>query len=486
MTSIAFDFLLSALTEENPFMKTAEFFGWFSERQGAHRFKIEEIAFSEMNKWGFDQGTGNLGHVTGKFFAIEGIWVETNFGSVPQWSQPIINQPEVGILGILAKRFNGILCFLMQVKMEPGNINMVQLAPTLQATRSNYTRVHEGKSPPYLEYFLDKSDAHVLLDSLQSEQGARFFRKRNRNIIIETSKDVPVLDDYCWLTLGQIQAILQHDNVVNMDARTVLSCMPTSAPEVADLAPEEVPDRVAEIAGIDREMVGLSADGFKRQVLASASHRGNSVNSTSDILSWMTELKVRYELSVEGIPLKLVQGWHRSDREISHESNEYFSVIAVRVEADNREVGAWTQPLVRPKDQGIVAFVTKNINGTLHFLMQGKVEPGNFDVVEMAPTVQCLTGSYKNASARGKPSFLNDVLDIPSEQIRISSLQSEEGGRFFREENRNIIVEVDGAFDEDIPDNFIWMTLGQLKEFIHFNNYINVQARCLLSNLALI
>jgi oxidase EvaA len=486
MASTALDFLVSAMTEHNPFMGTDAFPAWFEERKQAHRFVIEEIRFCDMDKWGFEPATGNLGHVTGKFFTIEGIWVETNYGSIPQWSQPIINQPEVGILGILAKRFNGVLYFLMQVKMEPGNINMVQLAPTLQATRSNYTRAHKGKSPPYLEYFLEKSDARILVDSLQSEQGARFLRKRNRNIIIETTKDVPVLDDYCWLTLGQIQRILQRDNVVNMDARTVLSCIPASAPEIAGTAIEDVPGRVADLSGIPREWLRLSEDPFTRRLLESARVGERGLHGIDDILSWMTELKVRYELNVEQIPLKFTQDWRRTDSAIGHVSGKFFSVIAVRVEADNREVGTWTQPLVRPADQGIVAFLTKTINGTLHFLIQGKVEPGDFDVVEMAPTVQCLTGSYRDAAPGGRPAFLDDVLDASSRQTRISSLQSEEGGRFFREENKNVIIELDDNYSEHIPDEYIWMTLGQLKQFTRFNNYVNVQARCLLSNLALI
>ena len=38
-------------------------------------------------------------------------------------------------------------------QMEPGNINKVQLSPTVQATKSNYTRVHGGKAIKYLNFF---------------------------------------------------------------------------------------------------------------------------------------------------------------------------------------------------------------------------------------------------------------------------------------------------------------------------------------------
>ena len=112
----------------------------------------------------------------------------------------------------------------MQAKIEPGNINNIQLSPTLQATKSNYTRIHQGKSPLYLEYFYKSGTKYpIILDQLQSEQGARFLHKRNRNIIIEIDEEIPVYDDYCWLTLGQIKKLMTFDNLVNMDLRTVIS-----------------------------------------------------------------------------------------------------------------------------------------------------------------------------------------------------------------------------------------------------------------------
>ena len=63
----------------------------------------------------------------------------------------------------------------------------------------------------------------IILDQLQSEQGARFLRKRNRNIIIKVEEEVPELEDFRWMTLGQIKEMMAIDNMVNMDTRTVLS-----------------------------------------------------------------------------------------------------------------------------------------------------------------------------------------------------------------------------------------------------------------------
>ena len=438
---------------------------WFADRQEAHRFKLEQIPFYDLVKWGFDPESGNLCHESGRFFSIGGIRVNTNWGAVAQWEQPIINQPEIGFLGFITQKRNGVLHFLVQAKMEPGNINMIQLAPTLQATRSNFSRVHQGKSPPYLEYFTDRSCSKVLVDALQSEQGARFLRKRNRNIIIEVADDIPVHDDYRWMTLSQILATMRHDNIINMDARTVISCIPYDVDEV-DLH--------------------VTMDPFGLQLLRSFSREACPRHSNEEIISWFTEQKFRYELDVKQIPLKMVQGWERTVDEIRHETGKYFSVMACTVEADNREVSSWTQPLVKAHQQGLIAFVVKEFEGVLHFLVQSKVEPGNFDVVEMAPTVQCITGSYVDAKPEDRPPYVDFILEAKPGQVLFDTLQSEEGGRFYREENRNMIVDAGVDFPEKIPDNYIWMTANQLKEFIKYNNFVNVQARCLLSSLSFV
>jgi len=44
-----------------------------------------------------------------------------------------------------------------------------------------------------------------------------------------------------------------------------------------------------------------------------------------------------------------------------------------------------------------------------------------------------------------------------------------------------MIIELDEKESYQLPVNLIWMTLYQLKVFIKFNNYLNIQARSLLS-----
>lgn len=459
------DFIISAMSERNPFNSTNEVIDWLKEQNRRIKVNVNQVKFSDLKGWHFDENY-NLRHDTGKFFSIEGIDVVTNWGSIPHWRQPIINQPEVGYLGIITKKIDGILYFLLQAKVEPGNVNNVQLSPTIQATKSNYTQAHGGNKPLYLEFFQSVTKDQILLDQLQSEQGARFLRKRNRNIIIQVQDDdLPIYDNFIWLTLGQIKKLARIDNLVNMDTRTVISGIPL-------------------FSQIEDHIVLIGNSSFESEMLQSCLSRSNSLYTKTQILSWITSLKCKYELSVKSINIKDVDDWEVGDYKISHRENKFFNVIAAEVAISNREVKTWYQPLVQPVQQGLVAFLVKKINGVFHFLVQAKVESGNFDVIEIAPTVQCLTGSYSD-SINTLP-FLREVLEASKEQIRIDTLQSEEGGRFWQEQNRNVIIEVGDDFSEEIPHNFTWMTLNQLITFLEFNNYLNIQARSLISLVSFI
>ena len=185
----------SLLTTDNPINSTDSLRQWIEQRNHEVKVDVQLIPFTEMVGWHV-ASDGSLRHDSGRFFSIQGIHVETDYGTKHIWDQPIINQPEIGYLGILTKEINGTLYFLMQAKIEPGNVNCVQISPTLQATKSNYTQVHKGKKPAYLDYFVNVKPDHVLLDQLQSEQGARFLRKRNRNIIIKVDEEIEVLPGF--------------------------------------------------------------------------------------------------------------------------------------------------------------------------------------------------------------------------------------------------------------------------------------------------
>ncbi|GAA4006054.1 NDP-hexose 2,3-dehydratase family protein [Streptomyces marokkonensis] len=422
--------------------RTAEVADWLAERRAAHRFAVTRIPFADLEGWAFQPDTGNLAHHSSRFFTVEGLRAEIGGEPPTRWVQPIIRQPEVGILGILAKEFDGVLHFLMQAKMEPGNPNLLQLSPTVQATRSNYTNVHRGAAVKYLDYFTRPGPGRrVVADVLQSEHGSWFFHKSNRNMIVETDEEVPSEPDFTWLTLGQIGALLHVDDLVNMDARTVLSCAPVAFPETSARL------------------------------------------SDSMLMSWFTGERSRHETRMSCVPLNYVTGWERDEWSIHRPDGRYFKVVSVGVEAGSREVSSWTQPLFEPAGQGVVAFITQRFGGVPHLLVNARVEGGFLDTVELSATVQCIPDNYRQPGAAGRPPFLDLVLDTAPERVRYEAVHSEEGGRFLNAESRYLIVEPATPIEGALPAGYCWLTPGQLASLTRHGHYVNVQARTLLSCL---
>ena len=451
----------SLLHTNNMIHSTSEVKTWIEQRNREVKVKVDRVPFNQLEKW-FVDNDGSIRHDSGKFFSIEGIKIDTDYENKKSWTQPIINQPEVGYLGILTKEIDGVLYFLMQAKIEPGNVNCVQISPTLQATKSNYSRVHQGKAPHYLDYFVNAKPNQIILDQLQSEQGARFLRKRNRNIIIKVEEDVPELEDFRWMTLGQIKEMMGYDNMVNMDTRTVLSGL-----------------NIAEFTSLADDLTLMGNRG-KDYLLSSTTN--HSLYSINNHLSWLANLKARYDLFVSPYPLSQMSDWQLKEDEISRPDGLYFRIIGVNVTIENREVASWCQPLVQPMQEGVCAYIIKKIHGVYHFLVQAKMESGNFDVLELAPTLQCLTGKVPT-NHEHRPAFYDFIMNAPKDKIIYDVKQSEEGGRFYHEQNRNMIVEVGDDFPVEVPERYTWMTLEQIYQFLRFNNYLNIQSRSLIAAL---
>ncbi len=406
----------------------SQFWEWFEQKTSQNLFQVEPIPFVDLEHWQLDPQTGNLHHASGKFFSVEGLRVKTNFGPVASWDQPIINQPEVGILGIITKIVDHKRYFLMQAKMEPGNVNVIQLSPTVQATKSNYTQVHKGKLPLYLEYFIhpEEHGAKVLVDVPQPEQGGRFLKKLNRNMVLEVSGDVAVSEDFFWLTLKQIKALMRFDNVVNMNTRTVVASIPEPGADA------------------------------------------------SEVLEWMAQVRQTFTLSQHLIPLRQVEGWRNSGDEIAHHSRTFFSVIAVHVEASNREVTSWSQPLFKDAGVGLIGFIKQGDS----YLVQAKVEPGNRQVIDLAPTVS-FSHYQSRLQSEGGPAFINDFIQAKPENIIFDTVLSEEGGRFYHAQNRYMIIK---AEPEMIPAHYKWITRKQMATLMK-NSLFNIEARSLIATL---
>lgn len=429
----------AAAVEKGVGIPTEEFPGWLARRNEAFQFRVDRIPFEQLDGWEFGETSGNLYHRSGRFFSVEGLDVTHDEKSPHGWQQPVMVQPEAAIIGILAKEFDGVLHFLMQAKMEPGNPGLIQISPTVQATPSNYTKVHRGNDVNYIDYFIDAGRGRILVDVLQSELGSYFLHKSNRNMIVEVTEDVPLQDQFCWLTMGQVAELLRRDNTVNMDSRSIFSCAP--------------PARIW----------------------------SHALHSDTELLSWFTAVRARRHVRASRVPLANATDWTRDEWAVEHVDKKHFRIVAVQVEAGNREVPRWSQPLCEPVGRGVSAFVTCRFEGVPHLLARARAEAGFLDTVELGPTVQYTPANYDGTDL---PPFADLVRDAPASSVRYEAVHAEEGGRFLKAESSYQIIEVEpGELPADLPPDYNWVTPSQLASLARHGHYVNVQARSLLSAL---
>lgn len=222
------DTFLNSIKDDNQFYDLEYIINWFKSKRKNSDMQISEIGITQLDKWLIDKETGNISHSSGGFFEIIGIKVSNTFDrevGKQGWTQPMIGKNPGGILGLLMKRFNGIPHYLVQAKAEPGNIDKLQLSPTLQATTSNLLKAHGGKKPLFAEFFDNSNNSKILYAKWQSEDGGRFYLKSNYNMIVEidNSVELKIPDNYIWITLYQIKQLLKFENYIGPHIRGIIS-----------------------------------------------------------------------------------------------------------------------------------------------------------------------------------------------------------------------------------------------------------------------
>lgn len=433
---------------------------WIGVKNANLKVSITRNKLSDSDFWFYDKELGEIRNKNSSFFRICGL--QQFVGEKMVLEQPVLVQDEIGYLGIICKEIDGILQFLMQAKIEPGNVNKIQISPTIQATKSNFTQKHGGKKPAYLEYFLSAKPETVIVDQIQSEQSSRFLGKRNRNIIITVDEEIEVLPSHRWMTLGTIKQLMKIDNLVNMDTRTVLSCIPYCSAELSELEKCEVYEMFSDKA-LFCSMFNDSETDFVR------------------VYRYINDYKMLSLSKNEIVPLDKLQSWNFSDSEIVHKKGYPFKVIFCDIEIEGREVKHWTQPLFKAEGMATFGLITADFDGVKKFLVHAKPEAGCFDGIELAPTIQLEAAIPKSKYSDVDKLFFSLLKN--GAKIKNKVVLSEEGGRFYHEQNVNIILEVSPEQIGEPAEGYFWLNYKTLNQMVQYNNVLNIQLRNLLSLL---
>ncbi len=433
-------------------------------------FTCRPIPFRESREWSFPDGF--LRHRSGGFFSVGGLATRARIPELDAQQQLILLQPETAINGFLWRRRGGHGELLFQGRIEPGNCEALQLAPTVQSTEANYKRLHRGGATAFLEWFTAK-DAPVLYDALQSEEATRYYGKYNRNVVVDASApgelgelDLPA--QFRWYGIDDLRDLVLQSNVVNTDARSVLAGL-----DWRWLAADGAP-----FAG--------HPDGSLGARLRQSWTAGPATDDVDDagVLAWLQRLRVRASVRHTVLPLDALEGWVVGDDTISERERRHgFCVRQFAVHAGGREVAAWDQPLIDSDGVGRIVLAFQERAGVLRVLVRASHEIGFLEGVQVSASLLARPG----ADASADDAFDADLRALLADQDRCRVLhrcrQSEEGGRFWRDENDYELVELDAAIDLPADPTRRWLTLAQIRRLIDVPGTFSMEFRGALALL---
>lgn len=207
-----------------------------------------------------------------------------------------------------------------------------------------------------------------------------------------------------------------------------------------------------------------------------------------EIKEWYKSVIEKEEMVVEEIPLKECRNWVFGENEIYHKSGEFFSIKGLRVKTNIREAKrGWDQPIVKQTgfDGGILGILRKRFNGIPHYLMEAKSEPGNPHMVQISPTLQATFSNINAVHLGNVPNYLH-FFENPDKHgvVHYKQWLAEDGGRLYNKRNLNMIVEVDEDYKITFAnDNFIWMSMYQMKKCLMEDAWVANSIRSIISHL---
>ena len=92
-------------------------------------------------------------------------------------------------------------------------------------------RVARLTPPPFLDLVTAADPATVTYQAWQSEEGGRFDHQRTRHLIVDVTgrPTGPLPDNYLWVTAGQAERLLSLRHQLNIEARSLLTCLRAAA-----------------------------------------------------------------------------------------------------------------------------------------------------------------------------------------------------------------------------------------------------------------
>lgn len=215
-------------------------------------------------------------------------------------------------------------------------------------------------------------------------------------------------------------------------------------------------------------------------------------HTLEDVKTWFINRRRASTLEVQHIPLASLSDWDLNENtgDLAHKSGDFFTVKGLRVKVNSREREfGWDQPILEQVglDGGILGIIRQRFNGIPHYLCEAKEEPGNYGKVQISPSLQATFANLNQAHGGRKPNFADLFLNLESDTsatVLFDSWLAEDGGRLHLKRNRGILIEVADKVQVHLPnENFIWLSLFQIKALMVEDAWINPHVRGILAHV---
>ena len=196
--------------------------------------------------------------------------------------------------------------------------------------------------------------------------------------------------------------------------------------------------------------------------------------SIKPILNWRKKLIKQSKIVAELINLEDCKDWFLDKhKNLHHKSGQFFKVQGVRTMGANyREVKSWTQPILNQKHGGVLAFICRVTERYgVQFLVEAKTEPGDDSDIKIASSFQATQSNINRAHGGKRPKFYDIVVELKGAKLIYCASHNEEGARFWKKSNLNVIVQLNNPYDSRIRGkNYRWASYSQLKKIAIKNN----------------
>lgn len=207
----------------------------------------------------------------------------------------------------------------------------------------------------------------------------------------------------------------------------------------------------------------------------------------TEVLSWLEEKRRTTNLKVTQIPVKEIDRWkiHEETGDISHDSGRFFQIVGVKTEgAADREVLSWSQPIMKQEECGMLGIICQVRDDARHYLLWAKYEPGSIVRHQLSPCIQATLSNLDRVHGGKKPMFAEYFEEGTTKSKIVFSVEHvEDPGRFYLKTNKCVLVEVPSDEEVLITDDFVWLTLPQVKKLLKMDKIVNSFARAIFGNL---